>query len=101
MLPGETVLSRKRLGMEINSHVSDLKVLRSNGTGLYYIGTVFLACGEKSCKDCNEYLFGRKAEKGTELDYNSRETHYFNTKELAEEALAKYKESGVLDGMRT
>src|SRR5215471_17040787 len=83
MIPGETILSQQKLGYEINPHTSEFKVLHSGGG--YYIGTLFIACGEKNCKECAEYIFGdRILIKGQELDHNSRETDYFDTKEEAE-----------------
>lgn len=99
MFPGETVLSQKAIGMESDPHTSDFKVIRSGGG--WYIGTMFLACGEGSCKDCQDYAFGdRVLVKGQELDYGSRETDYFDTEAEANEALNEYKETGNLPGMR-
>lgn len=99
MFPGETIRSQQELGLPVNPHNSEFKVLHSGGG--YYIGTLFLACGEKDCKDCADYVFGgRVLTKGQELDHGSRETDYFKNKDLADAALEKYKNTGELDNER-
>jgi len=95
MIPGETITSQQKMGEPANPHYSEFRVMHT-GAG-YYIGTMFLACGDKGCKDCADYEFGdRVLTKGQELDYNSRETEYFKTSEAAEAALAFYKATGEL-----
>ncbi len=98
MIPGETILSQKLLGMETDPHVSEFKVMHSGGG--WYIGTVFLACGEKDCKSCEEYSFGETLTAGKELSPNSRETDYFGKKQEAEKALETYKKTGNLPNQR-
>jgi len=88
---GETVLSRKAFGMEIDEHVSDFRVM-STGAG-YYIGTVFTYCGE--CDACKK----EGMPKGVSTP-NSRETDYFKTSELAEAALEVFKVTGKLEKQR-
>lgn len=99
MIPGETVLSQESLGMPKDPHFSDFKVMQSQGTFQWYIGTMYLSCGNSACSECKDYL-GEPKPKGHELDYNSRETDYFKTKKEAEDALEEYKKTGVLPGMR-
>lgn len=99
MIPGETVLSQKSLGMTINKHTGDFKVIRSQGSGLYYVGTMLVCCGDKTCAECADYSDPIR-EKGSELDYNSRETDYFKTKQEAESALVVFQDTGVLPNMR-
>jgi hypothetical protein len=99
MIPGETVLSQGPKA-ETNPHYSEFKVMRSHGGAGYYIGTMYLDCGEPNCKECGDYAFGRERKKGTELDYNSRETDYFEKREDAEAALEQFKKSGFLDQAR-
>lgn len=102
MLPGETVLSRKSLGMDLDEpHTGPFKVIKSMGSGLYYVGTMLLACGNKDCEDCQEYRSdGGVSEKGQEIGYNSRETDYFNTKQEADDALKTYNETQQLPNAR-
>lgn len=98
MFPGETVLSQKAMGIEPNKHVTPLKVIKSND---YYIGTMFVSCGDQSCKDCGEAEYPRaNYEAGRELDYNSRETEYFATKEEADKALEEFNKTEVLAKQR-
>lgn len=89
-MAGETVLSRKALGMEIDKHVSDFRVM-STGAG-YFVGTVFKYCGCDSCKE-------EGMPEGVETP-NSRETDYFKTHELAEAALEVFKVTGKLEKQR-
>lgn len=99
MIPGETVLSQQALCMQTNPHQGEFKVMHSGGG--WYIGTLFLACGEKGCKDCADYEFGdRVLTKGQELDHNSRETDYFGTETEANAALETYKKTGELPNQR-
>ncbi len=90
MFPGETILSQKDLGMPIDKHCGEFKVIRSEGSGNYYIGTMMVSCGESDCEDCGY----RALPKGEEVDYNSRETGYWDTKEEAEDALKAFKHTG-------
>jgi len=99
MIPGETILSAKALVMKVDSHVGPFKVIRSQGSGLFYIGTMWLACGDSTCEDCSQYH--RTPSIGDEIDYNSRETDYFEKEEDATKALERFKETGVLFKMRT
>jgi hypothetical protein len=100
MIPGETVLSQGDAGLK-DPHNGPFKVMRSQGNLRYYIGTMFISCGVRDCPECGEYNFGgRVHEKGDELDYNSRETDYFNTHEEAEKALEVYKSAGEMPGRR-
>ena len=95
MIPGETVRSQQAT----DPHNGEFKVMHTGGG--YYIGTMFIACGEKECGVCSEYAFGgRVLTKGQELDYNSRETDYFKTRDEAEKALEIYKKTGDLPGER-
>lgn len=99
MIPGETIQSQKSMGMPTNPHHGEFKILHTNGG--YYIGTMFVACGERDCGVCSEYIHGdRILTKGQELDYNSRETDYFKTQEEADAALKIYKETGELPNER-
>lgn len=104
MFPGETVLSRKALGEDVdkNPHIGPFKVMTSQGSGLSYIGTMFLSCGVAGCEECDEYNHHGhdQRSKGDEVDYNSRETDYFDTKEEAQAALDKYNSTGWLDKER-
>ena len=97
MFPGETILSQKELGQEVDSHISDFQVMHSGGG--WYVGTTYVACGEASCEECSGW--GTNNVKGRELEPNSRETGYFKTEKEAKEALAGFKESGDLEGKRT
>lgn len=99
MIPGETIQSQKALGMPIDPHISDFRVLKSaNG---WYIGTLYLACGKANCKECLEYRFdGSVPDKGTELDHGSRETDYFDTEDKAKSALETYQKTGELPSER-
>jgi flavoprotein len=86
--------------MPADPHTGPFKVMRSQGSGLYYVGTMLLACGDKGCEDCQEYRPGTVLEKGQELDYNSRETDYFKTKQEADDALKTYNETKKLPNAR-
>lgn len=101
MFPGETVLSQGEAGLK-NPHNGPFKVMQSHGSLLWYIGTMFLSCGTKGCDHCGEYNNhghgDRKA--GAELDYGSRETDYFKTREEADAALEIYKKTGELPNQR-
>ena len=99
MIPGETILSAKALGMKIDTHVGPFKVIRSEGSGLFYIGTMWIACENSHCADCGQYHRNQSA--GDELDYNSRETDYFEKKEDAAQALEEFNKTGTLLKMRT
>ena len=92
MFPGETVLSQMEYGMKVSDHVSEFKVMESNGS--FYIGTLFTYCGNKECPDCKGEL-----PKGFQ-EPNSRETDYFDKREQAEKALVEYKRLGVLEKAR-
>lgn len=96
MFPGETVLTSKRP----NKHFGEFKVMSSQGGAGFYIGTMYLDCGDPNCHDCDEYAYGRPRTEGRELDYNSRETDYFATKEEADKALEDYKKTGYLENQR-
>lgn len=93
MIPGETVLSQRALGWPVDPHVSEFKVMYSQGMQLYYIGTTHVACGE--CTECKE----SDLSKGYEQP-NSRETDYMS-KEDAARSLEVYKEDGILLKART
>lgn len=99
MIPGETIQSQKALGIPVDHHMSDFKVLKSaNG---WFIGTMYLACGEANCTECSEYRFdGSIPTKGYELDHGSRETDYFETEEKAKLALETYQKTGELPNER-
>ncbi len=97
MIPGETILSRRAMGMKDDPHAGEFKVIQSLGSGLFYVGTMMLSCGKNDCEDCSDY----DREKGAEIDYNSRETDYFSTREEAGAALRTYKETGFLPKQRT
>lgn len=101
MFPGETVLSQGDAG-KTNPHNGEFKVIQSQGSRLFYIGTMFLSCGVADCSQCGEYNeHGRgQRTKGEELDFNSRETDYFKTKKEAEDALEEYKKTEYLPGQR-
>lgn len=99
MFPGETVLSQKALGMPEDPHAGPFKVTYS-GSGLFYIGTMVLTCGQPVCEECREYGYeGKKA--GIEIGYNSRETDYFKTEAEAVRALEVFNATGVLEKRRT
>ncbi len=99
MFPGETVLSQIHEDQNTDSHVSPFRVMQSGGG--WYVGTMFVACGKTDCKDCQEYVYGdRVLTKGQELDYNSRETDYFESEKEATDALEEFKKSGELPGER-
>lgn len=100
MIPGETILSQRAMGMPEDPHTGEFKVLRSQGSGLYYVGTMLVACGDENCRECGDYPVKDK-KKGSEIDYNSRETDYFKTREEAERALEEYNKNGVLAKQRT
>jgi hypothetical protein len=84
MIPGETILS----GAKVDKHISPLKVLHANH---YYIGTTFTTCDGIECKDHDCLTFGP----GVEMP-NTRETHYFNTRSEAEEALRAFDKEAKL-----
>jgi hypothetical protein len=88
------------MGLVPDEHVGPFKVIRSQGSGLYYIGTMVLCCGETTCDDCGDRHEVPFPAKGQELDYNSRETDYFKNEQEAKDALATYKKTGVLHKMR-
>lgn len=93
MFPGETMLTKSESERK-NPHFSEFKVIRSNQ---WYIGTMFISCGDQKCKECGEDEYPRSNyEKGRELDYNSRETDYFKDEAEANAALEQYKKTGVL-----
>lgn len=96
MIPGETILSQKELGLPADPHISDFRVMHSGGG--WYIGTVYVACGESSCEECSGW--GPNNKKGQELEPGSRETDYFDSREKAEAALEEYKKSGDLPDAR-
>lgn len=99
MFPGETVLSQGEEG-KTNPHNGPFKVMQSQGSMQYYIGTMYLDCGDPDCEECEEYACGQPREKGEELDHNSRETDYFKTRKEAEDALETFNKSGRLPHQR-
>lgn len=96
MFPGETILSQKALGQEVDPHVSPFQVMRSGGG--WYVGTTYVACGEASCKECSGWR--ELNVKGRELEPNSRETDYFKSEKEAKNALEEFMKSGKLPGER-
>lgn len=96
MFPGETVLSQKELGQEVDPHVSPFQVMRSGGG--WYVGTTYVACGQASCEECSGWR--ELNVKGRELEPNSRETGYFKSEKEAQEALKKFKETGEVTEKR-
>lgn len=91
MIPGETIQSRKLMGMEADKHTSEFKVMFSNAG--HYIGTSHTNCGE--CDDCKE----SGLPKGYESP-GSRETEYFKDRKGAEKALEMFQKTGVLPEQR-
>lgn len=100
MIPGETILSQRALGMKVDPHIGEFKVIRSQGNGYFYVGTMMIACGNPKCDDC-VYVLERPPAKGTEVGHGSRETDYFETEQEAIDALEEYKKTGSLPGMRS
>lgn len=97
MFPGETILTKPQSERK-NPHFSEFQVIKSNQ---FYIGTMFISCGDENCKECGKDEYPRaNYEKGRMLDYNSRETDYFKSEAAAIAALEKYQKTGVLDNQR-
>lgn len=101
MFPGETVLSQGDDGLK-DPHHGEFKVMQSHGNRMFYIGSMFLSCGDPACGRCgvDEYPHRHPAKKGTELDYNSRETDYFKSEQAAKDALEVYKKTGEMPMQR-
>jgi hypothetical protein len=91
VISGETVLSKKATGQEVDVHTSEFKVLSSNAG--YYVGTSHVSCGK--CDECLKTGLPEGFEQP-----GSRETGYFATRKLASQALETYKSTGVLPGQR-
>lgn len=100
MFPGETVLSSSETARK-NPHIGPFKAIQSQGSGLWYIGTMFICCGNQDCSECGKDEYPRpNHEKGIELDFNSRETDYFDTEEQVNAALDAFNKTGEMPKQR-
>jgi hypothetical protein len=96
VIPGETVLSARALGIPDDEHVSEFQVMQSPGNQLFYIGTVRTRCADTACIECE-----RSHLPVGYPEPNSRETDYFHNRNEAEMALATYNRCGELYKRRT
>lgn len=92
MFPGETILS----GAVNDHHVSEFKVLESRAG--HFIGTEYTFCGDAECKRCGPLEV--RFDEGITVP-NTRETEYFERRDIAEKALQVYKTTGELLKRRT